>query len=126
MIAAFFKTNPRLALPAVVTALALAAPLPAWAKSISAPQTREASDTLTPLGSYLAARHASVERDAASAAKFYRSALQADPRNGELIDRAFVFRRLRAAKSRKQSNSRQLLRADRTIASPISWSAFTS
>src|SRR3984957_20494595 len=45
---------------------------------------------LTQSGSYLAARHASVERDAASAATFYRSALRADPKNGELLDRAFI------------------------------------
>ena len=113
MIAAFFKTNPRFALPAVVTALALAVPLPAWAESISAPQTREASDTLTPLGSYLAARHASVERDAASAAKFYRSALQADPRNGELIDRAFISAIAGGEIEEAVKFARQLLRADK-------------
>ena len=41
-------------------------------------------------GSYLAARHASVERDATSAAAFYRSALRTDPKNNELLDRAFI------------------------------------
>ena len=41
-------------------------------------------------GSYLAARHASVERDASSAAAFYRSALRTDPKNNELLDRAFI------------------------------------
>jgi tetratricopeptide (TPR) repeat protein len=46
--------------------------------------------SLTTSGSYLAARHASVERDAASAATFYRSALRTDPKNGELLDRAFI------------------------------------
>src|SRR3954465_14014707 len=46
--------------------------------------------TLTMSGSYLAARHASVERDSASAAAFYRSALRIDPRNNELLDRAFI------------------------------------
>jgi Flp pilus assembly protein TadD/predicted transcriptional regulator len=45
---------------------------------------------LTIAGSYLAARHASVERDASSAAAFYRSALRADPKNNELLDRAFI------------------------------------
>ncbi|HEY3680085.1 MAG TPA: tetratricopeptide repeat protein [Bradyrhizobium sp.] len=45
---------------------------------------------LTTAGSYLAARHASVERDAASAAAFYRSALRSDPKNNELLDRAFI------------------------------------
>jgi tetratricopeptide (TPR) repeat protein len=45
---------------------------------------------LTTSGSYLAARHASVERDANSAAAFYRSALRSDPKNNELLDRAFI------------------------------------
>ena len=45
---------------------------------------------LTTAGSYLAARHASVERDASSAAAFYRSALSTDPKNNELLDRAFI------------------------------------
>ncbi len=46
--------------------------------------------SLTTAGSYLAARHASVERDASSAATFYRSALRTDPKNNELLDRAFI------------------------------------
>src|ERR1700722_8223041 len=46
--------------------------------------------SLTMSGSYLAARHASVERDANSAATFYRSALRTDPKNSELLDRAFI------------------------------------
>src|ERR1700692_800834 len=46
--------------------------------------------SLTRSGSYLAARHASVERDAASAAASYRSALRTDPKDNELLDRAFI------------------------------------
>src|SRR3954467_10491558 len=46
--------------------------------------------SLTTAGSYLAARHASIERDASSAAAFYRSALRFDPKNNELLDRAFI------------------------------------
>src|SRR6266403_2909573 len=46
--------------------------------------------SLTVSGAYLAARHASVERDASSAATFYRSALRTDPKNNELLDRAFI------------------------------------
>ena len=45
---------------------------------------------LTTSGSYLAARHASVERDAGAAAAFYLAALRADPKNSELLDRAFI------------------------------------
>jgi tetratricopeptide (TPR) repeat protein len=46
--------------------------------------------SLTMSGSYLAARHASVERDSNSAATFYRSALRTDPKNNDLLDRAFI------------------------------------
>src|SRR5947207_13470007 len=52
--------------------------------------TRGDMKSLTMSGSYLAARHASVERDAGSAAAFYRSALRTDPKNNELLDRAFI------------------------------------
>jgi tetratricopeptide (TPR) repeat protein len=43
----------------------------------------------TPAGDYLAARHASVSRDAAAAATYYRSALKADPKNADLLELAF-------------------------------------
>jgi tetratricopeptide (TPR) repeat protein len=52
--------------------------------------TRNDLRSLTTSGSYLAARHAGVERDATSAAAFYRSALRSDPKNNELLDRAFI------------------------------------
>ncbi|HEY6381286.1 MAG TPA: tetratricopeptide repeat protein [Pseudolabrys sp.] len=41
-------------------------------------------------GSYLAARHAGQQRDAAAAAAYYRAALKRDPNNAELLDRAFL------------------------------------
>jgi tetratricopeptide (TPR) repeat protein len=44
----------------------------------------------TAAGSYLAARHAGLQRDALAAAGFYRDALRRDPRNGELLDRTFL------------------------------------
>ncbi|MCW5703367.1 MAG: tetratricopeptide repeat protein [Bradyrhizobium sp.] len=52
--------------------------------------TKNDLKSMTRSGSYLAARHASVERDAGSAAAFYRSALRKDPKNSELLDRAFI------------------------------------
>ena len=52
--------------------------------------TKNDLKSLTTSGSYLAARHASVERDASAAAAFYRSALRTDPKNNELLDRAFI------------------------------------
>jgi tetratricopeptide (TPR) repeat protein len=45
---------------------------------------------LTASGSYLAARHAGQQRDAIAAAAYYRAALKRDPRNSELLDRAFL------------------------------------
>jgi tetratricopeptide (TPR) repeat protein len=41
-------------------------------------------------GSFLAARHAGSEKDAAAAATYYRAALRADPRNSELLTRTFL------------------------------------
>jgi tetratricopeptide (TPR) repeat protein len=41
-------------------------------------------------GSYLAARHAGVHKDAAAAATYYRAALRRDPRNPELLGDTFI------------------------------------
>jgi tetratricopeptide (TPR) repeat protein len=75
----------------------LAMPLPSFAQtpdhagdSTAQFPTKQDLKSLTTAGSYLAARHASVERDATSAAAFYRSALRTDPKNNELLDRAFI------------------------------------
>jgi tetratricopeptide (TPR) repeat protein len=45
---------------------------------------------MTAAGSYLAARHAGQQRDAQTAAAYYRATLRHDPKNGELLDRAFL------------------------------------
>jgi tetratricopeptide (TPR) repeat protein len=83
-----------------VAAIALAAALLPGAIQAETPErpadnaaqfpTKNDLKSLTTSGSYLAARHAGVERDAASAAEFYRSALRTDPKNNELLDRAFI------------------------------------
>jgi tetratricopeptide (TPR) repeat protein len=54
-----------------------------------APTPQELS-RVSPSGSYLAARHAGAQRDAAAAAAYYRAALRNDPRNPELLSRAFL------------------------------------
>ncbi len=41
-------------------------------------------------GNYLAARHAGAERDAAAAASYYLNVLKTDPRNPDLLSRAFL------------------------------------
>ncbi|MCC8968319.1 tetratricopeptide repeat protein [Bradyrhizobium sp. Pear76] len=82
---------------ALLAAAALAVPAQLAAQTPDHPTDNAAQfpsktdlKSLTTAGSYLAARHASVERDASSAAAFYRSALRTDPKNSELLDRAFI------------------------------------
>src|SRR5262244_1317693 len=41
-------------------------------------------------GNYLAARHAGLQRDIGAAAAYYRAALRVDPKNNELLERAFL------------------------------------
>src|SRR6201747_403617 len=79
-------TTPSLALPGQLVAQTPERPTDTTAPF---PNSRDLKG-LTTAGSYLAARHASVERDASSAATFYRSALRTDPKNNELLDRAFI------------------------------------
>jgi tetratricopeptide (TPR) repeat protein len=69
-----------LAIPVLLLPRAAAAELP----------TQQELARLAPLGAYLAARHAGADRDAASAAAYYRAALRADANNKELLDRAFL------------------------------------
>jgi tetratricopeptide (TPR) repeat protein len=44
----------------------------------------------TTSGSYLAARHAGVERDSGTAAAYYLNVLKVDPRNADLLSRTFL------------------------------------
>jgi tetratricopeptide (TPR) repeat protein len=68
------------------------------AQSQSQPQTTARPVTpsmrdltrISPTGNYLAARHAGTQRDATAAALFFRAALRTDPRNPELLERAFL------------------------------------
>ena len=53
-------------------------------------QTPREAANASASGSYLAARHAGQQRDAAAAAVYYRAALRVDAKNGELLDRAFL------------------------------------
>src|SRR5258705_10697419 len=78
-----------------LTALALPGPLAAQTpghpadNSAQFPNSRDLK-SLTMSGSYLAALQASVERDPSSGATVYRSGLRTDPKNNELLDRAFM------------------------------------
>jgi tetratricopeptide (TPR) repeat protein len=76
--------------------LCLPATLSAQGTSQNPPQSQafvpSASELarLSMSGSYLAARHAGTQRDAGAAAAYYRAALRNDPRNSELLQRAFL------------------------------------
>src|SRR5579864_7992075 len=85
------STIAAIALAALLLPVSVAAQTPEHPTDSSAQfPTSHDLKALTTSGSYLAARHASVERDASSAATFYRSALRTDPKNNELLDRAFI------------------------------------
>jgi tetratricopeptide (TPR) repeat protein len=73
---------------AAVPALAVVALI--WSVPLAQSQTPISYTRISASGSFLAARHASVERDAGAAATYYRSALRGDPRNAELLSRAFL------------------------------------
>jgi tetratricopeptide (TPR) repeat protein len=72
--------------------LLAAAGLPCVAAAQGSPTlpTPQELSRISPSGSYLAARHAGVEREAGAASAYYRAALRADPQNNELLERAFL------------------------------------
>jgi tetratricopeptide (TPR) repeat protein len=72
---------------AVVGAVALWSLPSALAAQAPTPQDLMHS---TASGSYLAARHAGVERDSSTAAAYYLNVLKADPRNADLLSRTFL------------------------------------
>ena len=80
--------SPRYRLAALAAAAAFAI---SWTGPLSAQaQVPSNFSRASSAGSFLAARHASVERDAAAAATYYRAALRGDPRNSEILNRAFL------------------------------------
>ena len=72
---------------AVVAALLGAGP----AVSSPASEVELAASRSSLAGNYLAGRIAGSERDAASAAAYFRAALRADPKNPELLERTFLL-----------------------------------
>jgi len=74
----------------LAAAAALAISLSGASSALAQAQAPSNFSPASAAGSYLAARHASVERDAAAAAVYYRAALRNDPRNSELLNRAFL------------------------------------
>jgi tetratricopeptide (TPR) repeat protein len=80
----------RAAVCALAAVVALPATLCAQANTAATPPTQQELARVSPAGNYLAARHASTERDAASSSAYYRAALRADPKNPVLLERAFL------------------------------------
>lgn len=82
------------ALAVAVLSAASALVAPALAAREQAPALLNDSEPLTPAdsleGNYLAAYVAGAARDTAAAATFFREAIKADPRNKDLLERAFV------------------------------------
>ena len=72
---------------AIVGAVVLLSLPSAFAAETPTPQ--ELAHT-TAAGSYLAARHAGVERNSTTAAAYYLNVLKSDPRNTDLISRTFL------------------------------------
>ena len=81
---------------AAVFALAAVVALPATLCAQATTQTSMPTPTQQELarvssaGNYLAARHASTERDSAASSAYYRAALRADSKNPVLLERAFL------------------------------------
>ncbi len=71
---------------AAIVGIALAFGLPS---AFAAPAQEEFSPD-NAAGSYLAARHAGVERDEAAAATYYMDVLKLDPHNPDLLNRTFL------------------------------------
>ena len=78
--------NPLLPWRAAIIGAALLAILP---PAFAAPTEQELLHD-NPAGNYLAARHAGTERDSAAAAAYYLNVLKADPKNPDLLGRAFL------------------------------------
>ena len=78
--------NPLLPWRAAIIGAAVLAILP---PAIAAPTEQELLHD-NPAGKYLAARHAGTERDSAAAAAYYLNVLKADPKNPDLLGRAFL------------------------------------
>jgi tetratricopeptide (TPR) repeat protein len=77
------------AIAGIALALSLPSTLAVQAATVQAPAQEELSPE-NAAGSYLAARHAGAERDAAAAATYYNDVLKLDPHNPDLLSRTFL------------------------------------
>ena len=89
----FFKPFRRAAIAAAAAAVMLPTGLAAQGPTAMVASPSPTSQELARVslwGNYLAARHAGLQRDIGSAAAYYRAALRVDPKNNELLERAFL------------------------------------
>src|SRR5262245_41305994 len=82
--------SPRFRRAAITVLAACAVTWPSVLLARAQAQTPSNFPRMSASGSYLAARHALGQRDAAAAATYYRAALRGDPRNSELLSRTFL------------------------------------
>ena len=75
-------------LSALVVSVACLAAAPVWAANAEPTEVLEPANSLE--GNFLAAYIAGAARDTAAATTFFREAVKADPRNMELLERAFI------------------------------------
>jgi Flp pilus assembly protein TadD len=75
---------------ACLAAIVLPPRTPAFAARTSIAVARPFAVGASPAGNYLAALVAGADRDTLAAATFFREVLRSDPRNRELLERAFV------------------------------------
>ena len=75
---------------ACLAAVVLPPQTPAFAARTSIAVAKPFAIGASPAGNYLAALVAGADRDTVAAATFFREVLRSDPRNPELLERAFV------------------------------------
>jgi len=98
----------------LILSVTVCAPTSAVSDAAETPATAPTS----PLGSYLAARHAQQERDYSLAAEFMTRALADDPANLDLVRRAFVFRLSEGRVAEATSLAERIAEADPAAALP--------
>lgn len=95
-----------------LVAAALLSPTAIASAQGSTPTPQELA-RVSPSGSYLAARHAGLQRDAGAASAYYKAALKADPKNPELLERTFLALLLDGDVEEAVRLSERVLQADR-------------
>ena len=107
------KKMPLLRCLSVALAAGLMGPLAVQSLAAQTVPSQIELEQNTPSGNYLAARTANVDRDAAAAAAYYTAALNADPKNAELMELAFYAELASGNIERAVTLAERLLAIDR-------------